>query len=100
MSSPNQIKLEEGVYLRPTYIINSKQVVYGLYSDNYSTSQLDSYLKPKIGSTSAPGHASPLPAAPPGRRRPAGAAAPGSARGTGWPPLPPGNDRPRGRFPP
>ena len=52
MSSPNQIKLEEGVYLRPTYIINSKQVVYGLYSDNYSTSQLDSYLKPKIGSTS------------------------------------------------
>lgn len=52
MSSPNNIKLEEGVYLRATYINNSKQVVYGLYSDNPQTNGLDSYLKPKIGSTS------------------------------------------------
>lgn len=52
MSSPNNIKLEEGVYLRATYINNSKQVVYGLYSDNIQTNQLDSYLKPKIGNTS------------------------------------------------
>lgn len=52
MSSPNHIKLEENVYLRATYINNSKQVVYGVYSDNPQTNQLDSYLKPKIGSTS------------------------------------------------
>lgn len=52
MSNPNHIKLEENVYLRATCTNNSKQVVYGVYSDNPQTNKLDSYLEPKIGSTS------------------------------------------------
>lgn len=51
MSSPNHIKLKEGVYLKTTSINTSNELVYGLYSNDQSY-QLNDYLKHKLGSTS------------------------------------------------